>query len=273
VLWSEPTGSAVTEITERGISKTTFQKQRRFVIVDTRTGHSLCLPIMTYGRQGTLKYGVHPQDHAAIYSSGREGPLVLDNEDLGQPPIRVNVIDVSHKLDPTSRLNYAKIYTVEHNVKVYFIGKVASGFEQRFVDSYNNTHQPIPSRPNQPTEPIDDTFQHMEGEDPNYPQAMGLYSSSWAGQSSVEPPADHDNSQDQYSSAWTGDIGMKLPAAGYDNSCVYYEAPPILMMPKNNSCKTEGEGSSNARAEEAESVGSIAPIIELSEDEGIGAEE
>lgn len=39
-------------------------------------------------------------------------------------PIRIEVGSPRHGLDPTSRLNYAKIYTVEHNLKVSFIGRV-----------------------------------------------------------------------------------------------------------------------------------------------------
>jgi hypothetical protein len=30
-----------------------------------------------------------------------------------------------YRLNPASRINYAKIYTVEHNIKVSFIGLVA----------------------------------------------------------------------------------------------------------------------------------------------------
>lgn len=41
------------------------------------------------------------------------------------------------KLNAASRLNYAKIYTVEHNVKVLFIGKIASEHVHRLVDTYN----------------------------------------------------------------------------------------------------------------------------------------
>lgn len=32
--------------------------------------------------------------------------------------IRIRIKDPSHKLDPMSRLNYAKLYAVKHNVKV-----------------------------------------------------------------------------------------------------------------------------------------------------------
>lgn len=44
------------------------------------------------------------------------------------------------RLDPTSRMNYAKLYTVEHNVKVLFIGKIAPEDEQSLVLDYNRFH-------------------------------------------------------------------------------------------------------------------------------------
>jgi hypothetical protein len=227
VLWSEPTGSGGTEITERGARECKdgiFQKQRRFVIVDTRKGHSICLPIMTYGGQGTLKYGVHPEDHAAIYSSKRDGPYIPDQENLTNEAIRVEVIDPTHKLDPMSRLNYAKLYTVEHNVKVFFIGKVAKNFEQKLVDAYNYTHQPLPDRPDQTAETTDDTFQHAEGQDPNYPQATDQSSSSWTGDSSTEPlPNNYHNSYDQSSSSWTGDSSTEPLPNNYHNSYDQYD--------------------------------------------------
>jgi hypothetical protein len=173
-----------------------FQKQRRFVIVSTRKGHSICLPIMTYGGQGTLKYGVHPEDHAAIYTK-HDGPVILEGEKMENVPIRVDVIDQSHKLDPMSRLNYAKLYTVEHNVKVFFIGKIAKNYEQKVVDAYNYTNQPLPDRP--AAETTEDTFQHAEGPDPNYPQAMDPSSSSWTEETGSEPVADnYDDSRGGY---------------------------------------------------------------------------
>jgi hypothetical protein len=151
---------------------------------------------MTYGGQGTLKYGVHPEDHAAIYTK-HDGPVILEGEKMENVPIRVDVIDQSHKLDPMSRLNYAKLYTVEHNVKVFFIGKIAKNYEQKVVDAYNYTNQPLPNRPG--AETTEDTFQHAEGPDPNYPQAMDPSSSSWTEEPSSEPAADnYDDSHDAY---------------------------------------------------------------------------
>jgi hypothetical protein len=39
-------------------------------------------------------------------------------------PIAVEKASRDQKLDPMSRLNFKKIYTVEHNVKVMNVGKV-----------------------------------------------------------------------------------------------------------------------------------------------------
>ncbi len=44
-------------------------------------------------------------------------------------------IDVlTEKLAPESRVNYSKLVTVEHNVKVYFIGRIVAG-DMDTVDS------------------------------------------------------------------------------------------------------------------------------------------
>jgi hypothetical protein len=147
VLWSEPVGSGGTEITTPAYAKygeKAFHKIRRFVIVKPGHGHCICLPILTYGLQGVLKHGVHPEDHAAVYSS-RNGPHLLKDEAKlpMKSPIRIDMKDFSEKLDPLSRLNYAKLYTVEHNVKVYFIGQVSKRYEQHLMIDYNQVHPPL----------------------------------------------------------------------------------------------------------------------------------
>jgi len=40
-------------------------------------------------------------------------------------------------LVPESRINYAKIYTVEHNVKVAFIGDIAPASQHIFVTDHD----------------------------------------------------------------------------------------------------------------------------------------
>jgi uncharacterized C2H2 Zn-finger protein len=183
VLWSEPIGSGGTEITfEAKYGEKAFHKIRRFIIMKQRNGHSVCLPILTYGYQGVLKYGVHPEDHAVVYSSKKDGPYLLDGEKGLMPnkPIRIEIRYASHKLDPHSRLNYAKVYTVEHNVKVLFIGRVARNYEQEVIRAFNQANPPIgPSlhcyRPDTP----EHDFSHAEGATPSYPTMPMTTSSSW----------------------------------------------------------------------------------------------
>jgi hypothetical protein len=67
---------------------------------------------------------------------GETVPEFLDGEEpLARPPIRI-VISKSlprERLDPVSRVHYAKTYTVEHNVKVMVIGRIAKESERTFL--------------------------------------------------------------------------------------------------------------------------------------------
>ncbi|KAH7416796.1 hypothetical protein BKA64DRAFT_701582 [Cadophora sp. MPI-SDFR-AT-0126] len=140
VLWSEPKGATGTEITMRANGEDAHQKIRRFVVVINCPGHSLCIPILTYGGQGTTKRGVHAADHAIIYTSKKDGPQLMQNEVLYKEPIRMEPIDDSHKLDEASRVNYRKVYTVEHNVKVMFIGDLTKTARAQVIADYNLVH-------------------------------------------------------------------------------------------------------------------------------------
>ena len=94
---------------------------------------------MTYGGQGTAKPGIKPEHHAIIYTSAKP-PKESDGEaKLRKKPIRVIPLDLRHKLAPESRINYSKAYTVEHNVKVCFIGKIHPDFEKIFLGDFKRT--------------------------------------------------------------------------------------------------------------------------------------
>jgi hypothetical protein len=90
-------------------------------------------PIQTYGDQGVAKRGVVKSHHAPIYT-GRVEPEPSKDElpNLKKNPseramldsIRVQSYRKSDILHKKSRVNFAKIYTVEHNVKVYDFGEV-----------------------------------------------------------------------------------------------------------------------------------------------------
>jgi len=100
---------------------------------------------LTYGGQGTLKKGVHAESHAVIYTS--KAPVMKPGERITKKSIKMDPFSPRDRLDPTSRINYAKLYTVEHDVKVHFVGKVFARHEQRVVTDYNGTHSPLAYRP------------------------------------------------------------------------------------------------------------------------------
>lgn len=75
------------------------------------------------------------RDHAAIYSE----KLVTFHENLTKKAVKVDMFNPRDKLAEESRLNYAKVYTIEYNVKVYFIGRVQKDHRHRVLADYANT--------------------------------------------------------------------------------------------------------------------------------------
>ncbi|EPE31683.1 hypothetical protein GLAREA_12439 [Glarea lozoyensis ATCC 20868] len=118
-----------------------FAKQRRFLIVKPSDGHCSALPILTYGNQGLTKHGVHADHHTMIYT-GEYPPKPLPGEEnlLKREPIKMVPDKPNYRLDGASRLNYAKIYTIEYNVKVKFIGRIHPDWTWLVVANYNSIH-------------------------------------------------------------------------------------------------------------------------------------
>ncbi|ODA78952.1 hypothetical protein RJ55_04542 [Drechmeria coniospora] len=138
VHWSEPQGSGnehapsvsdKQEIQNRFGTKF-FVGFRRFVVVANDHGHSTCVPVLTYGGKGCKKKGVKPAKHGIIHERGHKARLLDGEPKLGFPPVRVEITEEGEALTKDSRVNYSKLVTVEHNVKVFFIGAVIqSDFE------------------------------------------------------------------------------------------------------------------------------------------------
>lgn len=99
-------------------------KTRRFVVALTGTGHSCCLPVLTYGTRGCTKQGAKATQHGIIYSQGQAPTLANNEPALGYAPIMMVPASTSEKLSWQSRINYAKPHTIEHNVHVKFIGHI-----------------------------------------------------------------------------------------------------------------------------------------------------
>ncbi|KIH88620.1 hypothetical protein SPBR_07979 [Sporothrix brasiliensis 5110] len=105
-----------------GSDNNVFHKKRRFIVTSTFPGHSICLPIFTYGNRGCNK-NVKALQHGIVYSQGLEPRLTPGEPALGYDPIMM-IPTSSEKLSSVSRINYAKPQSVEHNTKVHFIGHI-----------------------------------------------------------------------------------------------------------------------------------------------------
>jgi hypothetical protein len=101
-----------------------------------------------------LKRGVKPEDHCVIYTG--ESARFYQDEKILNESIQMIPRNPREKLDMASRLNYAKVYTVEHNVKVLLIGKISSKNVKHLVKTFNEINmvsqpskyydaQPVPS--------------------------------------------------------------------------------------------------------------------------------
>lgn len=100
-------------------------------------------PILTYGKQGTTKPGLHPEHHGMIYNGESAPPLLPNEKPLAIPAVRM-ILQSGRKvehLDPASRVNYAKIYTVEHNVKCVIIGSIDEGYRDIIRAQHKNFHK------------------------------------------------------------------------------------------------------------------------------------
>ncbi|KAH0493632.1 hypothetical protein TgHK011_000289 [Trichoderma gracile] len=146
VHWSEPQGassesapsvSGKHEIQNRFGTKF-FVGFRRFIVIANDQGHCTCVPILTYGGKGCKKKGVKADKHGIIYERGSK-PRLLDKEPkLGFPPVRVEMKEEGEKLSKESRVNYSKLVTVEHNVKVFFIGSIVYNDWDLVSDAVNH---------------------------------------------------------------------------------------------------------------------------------------
>jgi hypothetical protein len=108
----------------KGFSEEPFAEPARFAVVKPYPTFSVCLRISTYSGQATTKPGVASHRHAAVIPvDGTIQPHHL-GENIIEEPIEVKIENPEITIDPMSRINFAKPYTVEHNVKVRNIGRV-----------------------------------------------------------------------------------------------------------------------------------------------------
>jgi hypothetical protein len=98
-------------------------------------------PISTYGGRGCRKPGLAKWQHCIIYTGKDEpGPLSIEIPVKGELPmlssIQVRPKYQRDKLFPETRINFGKMYTVEHNVKVYDFGDVRKSYISTLVKQW-----------------------------------------------------------------------------------------------------------------------------------------
>ncbi|KAF2267708.1 hypothetical protein CC78DRAFT_576699 [Lojkania enalia] len=148
VLWPELAGDINDQnmtlvTTSRFENEKIFAKIRWFVVVREGNDCCTCLSIQTYSRRGVPENKV--KDHHAIMYTGNKPPAPLEGEQprgawelpMG-PPIRIIGKKPWDKMLPSSRVNFLKIYTIEHNVKVHEFGNVASDDHWKFISQFHS---------------------------------------------------------------------------------------------------------------------------------------
>ncbi|KAJ5721940.1 uncharacterized protein N7483_009874 [Penicillium malachiteum] len=135
MLWHENAGYHGTTMSQkdpslgREYTKGKFQEPiyssiRRMVVIKEQKGCCRSRsPVTTYSGQGVAKAGVDRSKHTIIYTRGSQ-PITRQNEPMIKEPLEVEPARADQKLDPMSRLNFGKVYTVEHNVKVLPVGQI-----------------------------------------------------------------------------------------------------------------------------------------------------
>ncbi|KAF9887905.1 hypothetical protein FE257_009427 [Aspergillus nanangensis] len=139
LLWHEAPGS--TRTNQSYISEAIFEVRygeevysgiRRMVVIKELAQCSCA--VYTYGNRGVGKNTADASKHTIIYMEGNRPVQGTQEPPLTKEPLEVRPISPDQKLNHMSRLNFGKLYTVEHNVKVREVGKITERSLAKFVD-------------------------------------------------------------------------------------------------------------------------------------------
>lgn len=102
--------------------------------------------ISTYGDRATAKNLVEQSEHSIIYTGDSAPHKLPEEKKLTKDPIRVVPVG-EQQLEERSRVNFAKSYPIEHNVKVLEVGRVAKT-HLRTLTAYwqNETEKGFPAK-------------------------------------------------------------------------------------------------------------------------------
>ncbi|KAL9579632.1 MAG: hypothetical protein Q9212_004999 [Teloschistes hypoglaucus] len=130
-LHTEEAGSTSADFTTFGFSTVAYDGRvysqlRRFVVVMPKPKElfCLCVPITTYSGKGTMKKGVDKNAHTIIYTGNQAPRRLPEEKGMNKAPLKVIPVGPEEMLDPMSRINIGKPYSVEWNNKVKPIGRL-----------------------------------------------------------------------------------------------------------------------------------------------------
>jgi hypothetical protein len=143
-LWTEPASGTMSDshlgtLHTVAFGQVAYSKVRRFVVIRKRLHCCLCLPILTYGGQGATKPGIRVSDHGIVYPANEDRPLAAPGELLGRHALGVVIDEPGETLDPMSRIDYGKVYTVQHNIKVMNVGRIDAAHMKYLKRDYNQS--------------------------------------------------------------------------------------------------------------------------------------
>ena len=132
--WHTALGAHGAQVMQKWVVKDCFGESilthiQRMVVVKEGHGFSWCVPITTYQGKGVAKPGLNEGDrraHAIIYMEGSSPrPTAAEKGMMNKRPIAVHAAANDQKLDTMSRINFGKVHTIEHNVKVMNVGRIS----------------------------------------------------------------------------------------------------------------------------------------------------
>ena len=89
--------------------------------------------ISTHGSQGATKKGIIQNDQCIVYTGPIAPAKLAMEKKMHKDPIQMIPINPQEKLDPLSRTDLAKIFPVEHNVKLREVGMVSNAHLKKLI--------------------------------------------------------------------------------------------------------------------------------------------
>jgi hypothetical protein len=99
-------------------------KTAKFIVVKATARSSICVCINSRSEQTNTTLGMAGNHHAALILQGAIVTHHEQGEALTKDPIEMKIENDTLHIDPISRVDFTKLYTVEHNVKVQNLGRV-----------------------------------------------------------------------------------------------------------------------------------------------------